>query len=221
MIKSYSDIYVDGVSNNVGTMLEYAFRCEFDPFVVWKMFVSSDVAYQIEKGNPRFLTGYSGRDYLDIVINTSPLRKESKHLSILLKEDKPFSFNEYYWAGEMIARFQQRTGITFFEIEKRLPLTKVISMYTTLHEADIEKFFEEADKYIGRVKEETNLKRIRIASGMSQSQLAKESGVLLRSIQMYEQRRNDINKASIDNVYKLSKALGCNIKDLMEVGNLK
>lgn len=81
MMESYRDIYVDDVSSNVGAMLECSFHCGLDPFAVWKMFVASNVALQIEKGNPRFLSGYSGRDYLDIVINSSP---SVKNLHILL-----------------------------------------------------------------------------------------------------------------------------------------
>jgi transcriptional regulator with XRE-family HTH domain len=42
---------------------------------------------------------------------------------------------------------------------------------------------------------ETNLKRFRKARGLSQAELAAESGVPLRSVQMYKQRRKDINKA--------------------------
>lgn len=38
----------------------------------------------------------------------------------------------------------------------------------------------------------------------------------LRSIQMYEQRRNDINKAQVETLYKLARVLGCNIEDLLE-----
>ena len=49
-----------------------------------------------------------------------------------------------------------------------------------------------------------------------QSELAKESGVPLRSIQMYEQRNNNIDKAQAQTVYKLSRVLGCNIEDLLE-----
>ena len=33
---------------------------------------------------------------------------------------------------------------------------------------------------------------------------------------MYEQRNNDINKAQVDILLKLSKTLGCNIEDLLE-----
>ena len=40
--------------------------------------------------------------------------------------------------------------------------------------------------------------------------------VSLRSIQMYEQRNKDINKASVDTVYRLAKVLGCAMEDLIE-----
>ena len=62
----------------------------------------------------------------------------------------------------------------------------------------------------------TNLKKIRQARGLSQSKLAELAEVELRSIQMYEQRRNDINKAQVETIYKLSRVLGCNIEDLLE-----
>lgn len=63
---------------------------------------------------------------------------------------------------------------------------------------------------------ETKLKRIRTGKGYSQKQLAEMSGVSLRSIQMYEQRRKDINKAQSDSLFRLAKALGCTMEDLLE-----
>ena len=88
-------------------------------------------------------------------------------------------------------------------------------MYSTLHEADITKFFVIANTYFDN-KEISNLKIVRQASGLSQSKLAKLAGVKLRSIQMYEQKRNDINKAQGGTLYKLAKVLGCNIEDLLD-----
>ena len=63
---------------------------------------------------------------------------------------------------------------------------------------------------------ETNLKRIRTTKGYSQKKLAEQSGVSLRSIQMYEQRRKDINKAQSNSLFRLAKALYCTMEDLME-----
>ena len=57
---------------------------------------------------------------------------------------------------------------------------------------------------------------IREARGVSQAQLAELSGVAKRSIQLYEQRVNDIDKAQSQTLYKLSRVLGCAIEDLLE-----
>lgn len=96
-----------------------------------------------------------------------------------------------------------------------LPIEEVLNLYSTLHEADITKFFDIANTYFDN-KEISNLKIVRQASGLSQSKLAKLAGVKLRSIQMYEQKRNDINKAQGETLYKLAKVLGCNIEDLLD-----
>lgn len=87
-----------------------------------------------------------------------------------------------------------------------------------LHEADISKFAEAADKVIQEnlSEGETNLKRIRRANGFSQKQLAEISGVALRMIQLYEQRQNDINKAQASTLNALARSLNCRLEDLME-----
>ena len=69
-------------------------------------------------------------------------------------------------------------------------------MYHPLHEADISKFADIADTKMKEHFPDTNLKRIRITYGCTQAELAERSGVSLRSIQMYEQRNKNINKAS-------------------------
>ena len=66
---------------------------------------------------------------------------------------------------------------------------------------------------------DTNLKRIRTTYGCTQAELAKRSGVSLRSIQMYEQRNKDINKESAEALYRISRVLGCTMEDLLEKQN--
>ena len=56
---------------------------------------------------------------------------------------------------------------------------------------------------------DTELKRRRLALGMSQRDLAERSGVSARSMRQYEQRRKDINKASFSTVAALADALHC------------
>lgn len=60
------------------------------------------------------------------------------------------------------------------------------------------------------------LKLYRAKAGLSQNKLATLSGVSNRMIQYYEQGVKDINKAQAGTVYKLAKALGVNIEDLIE-----
>ena len=209
-IKSYDVRYLDSVATNIGTMFEYAVSCGYEPKVYWDMFVASEVAKQIEKGNPRFLVGYSAIDLLESIVNTTEVNGK-------LLDSKPFfSRSEFYWAGWALAQYQNYKATSFFNINKVFPIEKVLSLYGTLHEADITKFFAVADEYINAHKKETNLKRIRIAAGLSQKQLAEKAEVSIRNIQMYEQRQNDINKAQADILFRLSKTLGCNIEDLFE-----
>ena len=65
-----------------------------------------------------------------------------------------------------------------------------------------------------------NLQTIRKKSGLSQSQLGKQSDVSFRVIQNYEQGKNDINKASGETLYKLATALKCSIEDLLQLENI-
>ena len=97
-----------------------------------------------------------------------------------------------------------------------LPYGDLKKMYYTLHEADITKFVDIADERVREYFKDTNLKRIRTVYGCTQAELARLSGVTLRSIQMYEQRRKDINKASAETLYSIAKVLGCTIEDLIE-----
>jgi len=61
-----------------------------------------------------------------------------------------------------------------------------------------------------------SLERYREAAGLSQSQLADESGVSLRSIQMYEQRKKDVNKAQAMTLARIARVLSCDVESLLE-----
>lgn len=57
---------------------------------------------------------------------------------------------------------------------------------------------------------------IRRAIGLSQSELAKKSGVSVRTIQAFEAGRREITKASGEIIFKLSKALGIQMETFWE-----
>ena len=61
----------------------------------------------------------------------------------------------------------------------------------------------------------SRLKFYREEKGLSQSQLAKLSGVSLRNIQAYEQGYKDINKAQVITVLQLAEALECDVYEII------
>ena len=63
--------------------------------------------------------------------------------------------------------------------------------------------------------EQTKLQKKRQEAKLSQSQLAKKSGISLRTLQHYEIGDKDIRKAAVEKVLALAEALGCEIKEII------
>ena len=61
----------------------------------------------------------------------------------------------------------------------------------------------------------SSLKFMREDKGMSQSELARESGVPLRNIQAFEMGYRDINKAQVITVLQLAETLECDVYDII------
>lgn len=62
----------------------------------------------------------------------------------------------------------------------------------------------------------TALEKTRREAGMSRKKLSEVSGVSFRSIGCYEQRKNDINIASVKTVRNLAKALNVPIEKILD-----
>lgn len=62
----------------------------------------------------------------------------------------------------------------------------------------------------------TKLQAARIASGMSQKGLSIRAGIPVGTIQKWEQGSKNINRAAVEDVIKISKALECEIEDILE-----
>ena len=122
-----------------------------------------------------------------------------------------------YWCGWVLAFYQWYRGYSFLKIQKAVPIHMIMHMYSTMHETDILRFVETIDEKMKNYYTDTNLKYYRRLNGYSQSQLADESGVSLRQIQMFEQRRRHINKAGLETVIRLARTLHCQAEDLYEV----
>lgn len=60
------------------------------------------------------------------------------------------------------------------------------------------------------------LKEMRLAAGLSQSQLAEKAGTNIRVLQHYEQGSKNFDHARIDILLKYCLALNCKLSDLIE-----
>ena len=154
--------------------------------------------------------GMSGAELaIEVIKETTGLYPETDGI-------RPFSRTPDYWLGWSVCYYQWLRNITYRDIFSVTNYDEIISLYKTLHEADVSKFAEIMDSIRKDRRPETNLKRLRLSYGVSQSELSAASGVSLRSIQMYEQRNKDINKSQSETLWNLSVVLGCRMEDLLE-----
>lgn len=211
MIRAYREIYLSNAQSALGQAFDYAVNdCRIPGENFVQLFAASSVSRRMENGEPAVLSGKSGIEIaIDVLLETTGKQPEAA-------PSERFERSAEYWIGWAIAYYQWYSSRRYGEIFKALPFDDLQKMFFVLHEADITKFVDVADERIREYFQDTNLKRIRTAYGCSQAELAKLSGASLRSIQMYEQRRKDINKASAETLYAISKALGCTIEDLIE-----
>lgn len=66
-------------------------------------------------------------------------------------------------------------------------------------------------------KKETTLKRVRSSKGFTQKSLSEATGISLRTIQHWECGNSDFNQAAAMTVYKVSRVLGVEMIDLMDI----
>ena len=211
MICAYNELYLNDSKENLAEFFDYAINsCKFDADFFAKLFVQSGYADKFERGNPAIIAGMSGIELAKKVITYA--YPNWKFPEKIFSEDR----SNAYWAGWALAEYQWATCKRFKDIFSRISLSQIVSMYHVYHEMDIEHFIEDMSRKYDSVEQDTHLKTIRENRGISQAKLAKLSGVSLRSIQMYEQKINNIDKAQAGTVYKLSRVLGCTVEDLLE-----
>ena len=211
MMRAYSELYLNDAKENLADAFDYAVNvCGLDGEWFVRLFVQSGFAEKFERGNPSVISGLSGVELAGKIIAYAYPKKKTPETHFTQGRSPE------YWMGWALAEYQWMTGRNFKDIFSRVPYQEIVSMYQVYHEMDVLHFIEEMDRRYESVQRETKLKIIRENRGISQTELAKLSGVKLRSIQMYEQKVNDIDKAQAGTVYKLSRVLGCSVEDILE-----
>lgn len=206
---AYNQLYLAKSSRTVGAMLHnaiYEFNMDGTQFL--KRFIQSDVATEIENGNPKYIAGKSGLElFLEVLEKTDGKSFDSELIESYDKSDA-------YWVGWMITHYQWYSGRSFKSILDTISFDELLGLYGTLHEADITKSYEVLNEHF--LRSESKLKRVRKHCGLTQQELANESGVSLNTIRAYERKSKDLNKAQFDIITRLVNALKCEVSDLIE-----
>jgi len=206
---AYSQLYLAKSSRAIGNMLHNAvleYEMDGDDFLA--RFIQSDIAAQFECGNPKYIAGKSGMELLIEV-----MEKTSGEMPNIA-EIKSYERSYAYWVGWMLTHYQWYSGRTFKSILDTIPYDELASLYDTLHEADIHKSYEMLDMHFAN--SESKLKTVRKHCGLTQEELSLASNVSLNTIRAYERKSKDLNKARVDIVINLAKALKCDAIELLD-----
>ncbi|MCD2491763.1 helix-turn-helix domain-containing protein [Lacrimispora sp. NSJ-141] len=106
--------------------------------------------------------------------------------------------------------------MSFAEIVRYVPIEDMIALYQPYYEMDIHQFVDKVNAMCKEAKSETTLKLLRQKADLSQRKLAALSGVTVCTIQQYEQRQKNINKARMGYLIVLAKIRCCEVGGLMK-----
>ena len=211
MMPAYDKLYLEKARASLARMLDFAvYDLHLNLTSFFDLFISSGIAQLFEQGDIHTLVGKSGVELAYEVLDRSGL--SYKRVTPQYSMDR----SEEYWTGWALAYYQWETAQSFAEIVQYVPITDIRAMYDPYHEMDIRQFCDAINELLHKAKPDTNLKLLRQRNGLTQKELAEISDVPLRTIQQYEQRQKNINKAQAEYLVQLSSALNCSIEQLIE-----
>ena len=211
MIHAYDKVYLEKARTALGRMLDFAvYDLKYDITDFFDLFIRSGAAKRFETGDFTVIAGMSGVELAYKVLELSGVEGER------IKPIYTASRSEEFWLGWALAYYQWETSMSFAEIVRYVPIKDMVALYQPYHEMDIHQFVDKVNEMYKVAKPETNLKLQRQKAGLSQRELADLSSIPVRTIQQYEQRQKNINKAQAEYLVALAKVLYCEVEDLME-----
>ena len=211
MIHGYDRIYLEQTRVSLGRMFDFAvydLKQDLTSFV--DMFITSGVAELFEKGNVKTIAGSSGVELAYEVMDRTFGYCERIEPRFTVERSRE------YWAGWALAYYQWESKLSFKEIVREIPVSEIVELYSPYHEMDILQFVDCMNELYMQRHKNTNLKYFRLKIGMTQKELSQLSEIPLRTIQQYEQRQKNINKAQAEYLVNLSDILHCRPRELLE-----
>lgn len=211
---AYDKLYLADAQSALAAMLDYAVHSlKYELRFFYDMFIRSSVSRKFASGDAGTIAGKSGAELARIVV------EEVAGTECSIPYDSSFEKSPEYWTGWALAYYQWTSGDDFLKIESSVPIDDICSMYGKYHEMDISHFVDRVNEMRMQNRCMTYLKYLRQNAGISQGELARMTSIPVKTIQQYEQRQKNINKASAEYVIKLSRALNCRPEMLMEVSD--
>ena len=211
MIPAYDDQYLDDAVECLDEAMDYASNsCQMNMDEFLGLFIVTGYAEQFAAGVPKYVSGISGTELVMDILTRSGTDADFPQAQI------DYDYSPQYWCGWILAYYQWYTGRSFKEIRKHITMKEIEKLYPALHEASEKKFVDTVNRMIRKENLPTRLQAQRKISGYTQKELAEKVGVNLRTLQQYEIRAKDINKAAGATILSLARALGCRVEDLLE-----
>ena len=212
MMYAYNESYLNSAMKNLGEAFDYATNiCNLGLDEFLKLFISTGVADDFGKGVPKFICGLSGTELVMYIFMKAGLSK------VFPEPQTEYECSPEYWCGWALAYYQWKTCNSFKSIYESISIDEVLKLYPIMHEASEDRFVDTLNAIIKKNDSISRLQKQRRICGYSQRELAEEASVNIRTLQQYELKTKDINKASVQSVLALASALGCQIDDLLEV----
>jgi len=202
MTRAYNQYYLEDAMQSLGAMLDYAVNtCGQELKTFYGCFLASGVGHEMACANPKYM-GMSG-------VELAMLSAELTGIHLPYKDPLIDVGSPEYWTGWALAYISWYYGMDYTVLQSRGVSADVIyNAYTPFHEADLSNLVS----YIDSILEKSNpLRMARTNAGLTQAQLARESGVPIRVIRSLEQGSRQIESAAAGTILHLSRALSCNL----------
>ena len=224
-MSAYNINYLNNVKSNLGAMLDCGVNTlEFGMRDFYNMFLSSDMSDKFNRGDCYAICTLGGVELAEYVVCNA--MNNSKYFHVRKASDPAYNQqlsdaiinvnSAEYWTGVVVATYAWEQNISFDELDRLIPIEEIFELYAEFRDADSLVINIRLDEMRAAASSVTRLKAHREIMGLSQSELASRSGVPVRTLQQYEQKRKNINNAKATYLVNLAGALHCDVRDLME-----
>lgn len=202
MVYAYEEKYLTTIAEIVGDIFRKA-TCiedfEIDRFA--QEFAKSKVAHAIEYGDLDYLISEEIEDDIASLICSEPNKEYCEDIN-----------SREYWVGYILVFIQRAVRRSFKEIFALYLCSRLLKDYDTYGDMDPIEMVKKIKQYISMG---NKLKQFREKKKMTQQELSNNSNVTVKNIKAYEDGTVDISKAQGDTLFRLSRALGCTIEELL------